>query len=383
MSVYRRRGQETYSYDFQVSGARFSGDTGATSKREALSIQAVERAKAKELAKAGQLSAGRNMTVGDAVVKYMLEVGQYHTQALTTLKSLEWLEAHLGKGTRLVDVDDAAVARLVAMRRSDTRQVGKLENRTKKVGPATVNRTCTEPLRKVITRARKVWKVPVQEIDWSTHMLSEPKERVREASVGEEAAIMAELDRGYDEAFRFAMLNGVRRIEILRLRWHHVNFFARTFTVIGKGGKERSIPMSQETYDLLWSLRGRHPEVVFCFQAARTRKHGGRLLVRGEWYPMTESGLKSAARRGIAGAGVVNFRLHDTRHTTATRVLRKSNLRVVQQLLGHEDVATTTKYAHALAEDVRAALDAASPTKSPTDESGSAANELKDQGKTA
>jgi len=63
---------------------------------------------------------------------------------------------------------------------------------------------------------------------------------------------------------------------------------------------------------------------------------------------------------------VVNFRFHDTRHTTATRVLRKSNLRVVQKLLGHSDVKTTTKYAHALDEDVLAALEAASPTNTPT-----------------
>jgi hypothetical protein len=88
--------------------------------------------------------------------------------------------------------------------------------------------------------------------------------------------------------------------------------------------------------------------------------------VRGQRYPVTEAGLKTAMRRAVPKSGVTNFRFHDTRHTAATRVLRKSNLRVVQTLLGHSDVKTTTKYAHALKEDVRAALEAASTTESPT-----------------
>ncbi|MEI5680244.1 MULTISPECIES: tyrosine-type recombinase/integrase, partial [unclassified Mesorhizobium] len=78
---------------------------------------------------------------------------------------------------------------------------------------------------------------------------------------------------------------------------------------------------------------------------------------------------------------VKNFRFHDTRHTAATRVLRKSNLRVVQELLGHEDIKTTTKYAHALKEDVRDALDAIAPTKSPTKERKKADKALKRIGK--
>ncbi|MDR3470220.1 MAG: tyrosine-type recombinase/integrase [Devosia sp.] len=100
-------------------------------------------------------------------------------------------------------------------------------------------------------------------------------------------------------------------------------------------------------------------------------------------YPMTESGLKIAMRRAVKLAGVEDFHFHDTRHTAATRALRASNLRVVQILLGHKDVATTTKYAHAFAEDVRAALNASSPTKSPTDDAGDGAKSLNSRDKKA
>jgi site-specific recombinase XerD len=69
--------------------------------------------------------------------------------------------------------------------------------------------------------------------------------------------------------------------------------------------------------------------------------------------------MKSTWRRyGGEAAGLDDFRLHDTRHTRATRLLRTSgNLKLVQQLLGHEDIATTAKYAHATVEDLRAALE--------------------------
>lgn len=97
--------------------------------------------------------------------------------------------------------------------------------------------------------------------------------------------------------------------------------------------------------------------------------------------PITEASLKTALRRAVPDAGVKNFRFHDTRHTTATnRVLRESNLRVVQELLGHRDIATTTKYAHAVKEEVRNALDAIGSTKSPANETGVGAKGLKGLG---
>lgn len=51
----------------------------------------------------------------------------------------------------------------------------------------------------------------------------------------------------------------------------------------------------------------------------------------------------------------------------ATGILRASNLRVAQKLLGHEDIATTTKYAHALIDDVRNAMDAMTATENATE----------------
>lgn len=382
MSVYKKNGRDTYSYDFEIRGRRFSGNTGATSKREAKRFEEaqkeIERAR---LAEEASFFAP-TMTFEIASSRYWLEVGQHHVNADTTLVNLDWLRDAIGRNTEMEALTDSIVASLVAKRRGErVRRIGKKGkvHVGKLIEPSTVNRTCTQPLREIYLRARDVWKIKVAEVDFGKHMLDEKQERVREASPDEEDAIMGELGRGYDAAVRFAFLSGCRRMEILGLEWPMVDFFTRNFKVVGKGGKERVIPMSDELYKLLWEEKDHHETKVFTFVAARTRKKEG--LVRGQRYPLTESGLKSAMRRAVPRAGVVNFRFHDTRHTAATRVLRKSNLRVAQLLLGHSDVKTTTKYAHALNDDIRAALDAASrPTNIPTGEETTKDKTLKKKG---
>jgi integrase len=388
MSVYKRRGADTYTYDFEAAGSRFSGDTGETSKRKALAVQDLRRAEAKAAAKTARRGADRNMTVGEAFALYMLQVGLFQVNSGTTLKDLERLEARLGKHRRFCELTDADVAEQVALRRVDPRRVGKADDRGKQrpVSNATVNRSCVEPLRKVHLRARKVWKLPVEEIDWSQHMLSEPRERVREASGAEQAQITAELGRGYDEALEFDFIYGLRVMELVGLTWNRVDFFGRKFTVIGKGKRQRTIPMTERAFQILWAQRGRNDVLVFTYEAKRTDRR--KQLIRGLRYPLTKIGFTVAMRRAIARAGVPNFRpTHDVRHTAATRVLRRSNIKVVKELLGHADIATTDRYAHALQDDILAGLEAVavteSPIQSPSDESGRADKELGSLGKIA
>lgn len=386
MSVYKKTGRDTYAYDFQLSGRRFSGDTGQTSKREAKRFEdaqkEIERTK---LAEAEKFYAP-TMTFEIASSRYWVEVGQHHVNSDTTLANLEWLRSAIGSNTQMESLTDSIVAGLVAKRRGErVRRTGKNGKIRlgKLVQPSTVNRTCTQPLREIYLRARDVWKIKVDVIDFGKHILAEQQERVREASAEEEDAIMGVLERGYDIAVRFAFLTGCRRMEILSLEWAKVDFFTRNFTVLGKGAKERVIPMSDEVFSLLWEEKDRHPVKVFTYEAKKTLRRGEKNeVIRGKRYPLTEAGLKSAMRRAVPKAGVENFRFHDTRHTAATRVLRKSNLRVAQILLGHSDVATTTKYAHALNEDIRAALNAAArPTKSTTRDDAEESKPLKEEKK--
>jgi integrase len=365
MSVFKRPGSQTYSYDFQLGRLRFSGRTEATTKREAERIEAQERKKAEAIV-AEERALEKPSTWGQAVTRYWREKGQHLKNAATELEYLDWLTKEIGKGRPLIEVDDNVIAFLVAKKRQqkDTR-FSKNKDKARLIGPRAVNAAVPEAARKVLTRARKVWKVRVSEIDWSQHMLKQNAGRVREASKTEEAELLGELGRGYDVAVKFAILTGCRRIEVLGLRWKHVDFFNRRFSVTGKGDKSRFIPMTRQTYDLLWSVKDHHPEVVFTYQAARTRRYGDRNVVRGQRYPLTDSGLKSQFRRSLGKTDIENFHFHDTRHTMASRLVRRTkDLLAAKELLGHARLTTTQIYTHAMEEDLRAALEM---TESPTE----------------
>ena len=97
----------------------------------------------------------------------------------------------------------------------------------------------------------------------------------------------------------------------------------------------RTLPLTREAYAILWKRRSQHPVYVFTFKAQRTWKK----------HPKTgEAHGIGSNKRKWTKAGV-DARIHDLRHTTGMRTLRKTgNLRVVQKILGHTDIAITAKF---------------------------------------
>ena len=128
----------------------------------------------------------------------------------------------------------------------------------KLVSPARVNRSVTEPLRKILLRARDVWGEEISPIAWKKHRLKEPQERVRELKCDEEAKLFKALPTQYHKIVRFALLTACRLSECVMLEWPAVDWGGRTVTIFGKGDKLARIPMSVGIRDLLWSLQGAH-----------------------------------------------------------------------------------------------------------------------------
>ena len=124
------------------------------------------------------------------------------------------------------------------------------------------------------------------------------------------------------------------------------------------------MPITSTIREILWPLRGDHPEAVFTYVAQRTRD--GR--EEGERYPLTISGVSTEWRRLRKRSGVVGFRFHDFRHNFGSKLLRSTgNLKLVQRAMNHSDIRTTTRYAHVLDDDVAEALERVqeSPKNSP------------------
>lgn len=358
MSVYKKEGRDTYSFDFRYRGQRFSGNTDCTTKRDAERVEQAFR----EKCKAAAVDLTAPMTFAVASTLYWDEKGQHLANSSDEERYLAWLQTQIGNATRISDISDRTIAAAVAKRRGEG------------VSNATVNRSVTQPLRAILRRCDRVWKQTVQRVEWSQHFLPEAQERVREATIGEEAALLGAMRGDYAPALRFAMLTGCRREEIVGLRWQHVDFFNDEFTVTGKREKSRTIPMTTVVRALLWSLKDNHPNAVFTYVVKRV----GEGRERGQRLPITMEGFKTEWRRTRGRTDVENFRFHDTRHTAATRLTRATgNLKQVQRLLGHTELATTARYAHVTTEDLRAGLEAANTTKTPTEAAEVNDSELK------
>lgn len=358
MSVYKHRDSPFYHFDFQYKGDRFHGSTGCTSKREAEAVERAERDRAKQQVRAAASPVSTKLD--DVAGRYWTEIGQHHAGADTTWRDLERLINYFGPTKLLTEISDDDTARLVAWRRGHrvTRHGKGKKNAAVAplVAPATVNRSTTEVLKKLFTRA-KTWGIRFdREPNWKQHWLKEPEERVRELRQGEADRLDHATRDDYRPILEFASASGLRLKECL-LRWAEVDWDVRKIEKRGKGAKRVSVPITDAVREILWPLRGHHPEMVFTYAAKRTRKKQS--LIKGARYPITYSGLKSAWKRIRATAGISDFRFHDYRHDFATKLLRETkNLKLVQRALNHADIKTTTKYAHVVDDEVAAGVDA-------------------------
>jgi integrase len=357
MSVYRPKGSPFYHFDFEWRGHRFHGSTKRKNRREAEGVERAERERAKQQEAAAR-AATASLKLDDVAGRYWQEIGQHHAGADNTWRDLERLVDYFGPTKLLTEITDDEVAKLVAWRRGH--RVEGAKKRKDKDAPepplianATVNRSTTEVLKKLFTRA-KAWGVRFdREPNWKAHWLPEPEERVRELVGDEGHRLDAATRDDYAPFFAFAKASGLRLRECL-LKWPEVDWDTRQITKLGKGGKRVTVPITPTIRSILWPLRVHHREHVFTYAARRTR--GGR--VKGQRYPLTYSGVKITWRRLRKRAGVSGFRFHDFRHDIGTKLLRLTgNLKLVQRALNHSDIKTTVKYAHVLTEEVAAALE--------------------------
>ncbi|GEP57325.1 tyrosine-type recombinase/integrase [Reyranella soli] len=350
MSVYKPKGSPFYHYDFELGGDRFYGSTKKTERRKAEKVEEDKRDAAKKAAKAAQKSSA-SLQIDDVAGRYWSEVGQHHAGHKDTWAALERLVEYFGPPKLITEISDSDVAQLVAWRRGH-RKHGKLD--APLITNATVNRSTTEVLKKLFTRAKKAWGVKFDhEPNWTAHWLEEPEERERELVGDEGARLEAATREDHGPFFAFAGTAALRLSECL-LRWSEVDWDGRQIRKPGKGGKLVVVPITPTIRSILWPLRGHHPEHVFTYVARRTRGK----LIRGQRYPLTYSGVKSAWKRLRKQAGVVDFRFHDYRHDVGTKLLRQTgNLKLVQKALNHRNIKTTTRYAHVLGDEVAEALE--------------------------
>ncbi len=153
-----------------------------------------------------------------------------------------------------------------------------------------------------------------------------------------------------------AAYTGLRRGELIALRWRDVDFAGQAIRVRAgyshgalstpKSGRIRSVPMAPDVAQVLAQLGRREyfsgpDDLVFPGET------GGFL---------DGSALRRRYRLALEKAGLRPLRFHDLRHTFGTRVIAKADIRRVQEWMGHADVQTTMKYLHFVPREQDAAL---------------------------
>jgi integrase len=191
-------------------------------------------------------------------------------------------------------------------------------------------------------------------------------------SADEAMAFLAAMrDERWYPMWRLVLATGLRRGELLGLRWSDLNLSAGRLEVaetrvvaeqevIGppkSRAGERVVSLDAETVAVLrtWRVQVAAEQLA----AGAAWEDSGRVFVDGLGVPPHPESVTRWWGEACARAGVRRIRLHDARHTAATLMLRAGeHVKVVSQRLGHADVAVTMRvYQHVTAHDDQRAAD--------------------------
>jgi integrase/recombinase XerC len=174
-----------------------------------------------------------------------------------------------------------------------------------------------------------------------------------EAAPGEEGDVSTAVTLRDIALLELLYGSGLRIAEATALDVDEIDLDRGRVTAWGKGGKQRTVPLSEPAVEALrrWLGEGRTTLMTDASPAAAVflNRRGRRLTPRD-------------ARRIVDRRAASPTHPHALRHTFATHLLDGgADLRVVQELLGHSDVGTTQRYTHVSKERLRSVFDATHP----------------------
>ncbi len=161
--------------------------------------------------------------------------------------------------------------------------------------------------------------------------------------------ILDAIDLSTPEGFRNRSMietlysSGLRVSELVQLKWSQINFQESFIKVIGKGNKERLVPIGTDARKYI--------QVYYSeIRSALSPKKGAEDIVylnrRGGI--LTRQMVFLIAKQSALDAGILkNISPHTYRHSFATHLIEGgADLRIIQELLGHESIITTEIYTH-------------------------------------
>jgi len=142
---------------------------------------------------------------------------------------------------------------------------------------------------------------------------------------------------------------GLRVSELINLKQSQINFNQGVLRIVGKGDRERLIPLGEESQRWIRDfIDGPRMEILLERQTDYLfpTRRGDRMTRQAFWHIIKRYAAKAGVRKKLSP--------HSLRHAFATHLLnRGADLRVVQLLLGHSDLSTTQIYTHVARERLK------------------------------
>jgi integrase/recombinase XerD len=142
---------------------------------------------------------------------------------------------------------------------------------------------------------------------------------------------------------------GLRVSELVNLKHNQVNLNQGVIRIVGKGNRERLIPLGEESVRWLAEFtRGARTEILLERQTDYLfpTRRGDRMTRQAFWHIIKRYARKAGVQKELSP--------HTLRHAFATHLLNHgADLRVVQMLLGHSDLSTTQIYTHVARERMK------------------------------
>ena len=291
---------------------------------------------------AGVAAVAASVTFADAAVEYLRFAEQDRGCKPSTVRQYRnAIKVHLLPVFGDMKLEDVTMQEIERWRAgmSSVRQQRELSNKTKN--------NLLVLMHAIFRRAVKLYGLPANPVANVDRFRVRSSGDIQVFSPEEVWALVRAAKSEADAAiFLTAAFTGLRRGELLGLRWRDVDFAGSTIRVRAsyaagklttpKSGKVRAVPMAPDVANALAKLGGRErytgdDDFVFAGEAG---------------LPLDGDALSGRYRDALARAELRPLRFHDLRHTFGTRMIAKADIRRVQEWMGHADVQTTMKYLH-------------------------------------
>lgn len=214
------------------------------------------------------------------------------------------------------------------------------DKRLKLVKPGTVNRELSI-IKHAFDVAERDWDIPIRQNPLvKVKKLKVNNARSRRLTDEEYQALMEAIETTRNDLIKplvnFAIETGMRRGEILRLRWADIDYDSRTlFIPITKNGHSRTIPLTVNAVEILKELQ--HEDDTDKYRP----------------FPLSDNAAKLAWQRLLRRSGIDDLHFHDFRHEAISRFFERGlSVPEVALISGHRDFRMLFRYTHLKAEDV-------------------------------